>query len=235
MLQGMTSVRSATAVRARHRPWVAVLCVMINVLPARATVINFDDVTADFNGTEFPGNLYSARGVTFTRGSIPDAVAVGDAITLSDPQAILPIAGNFNSISEPNFAAPAFGQTPELLMAFSTPVTSVRLTSDDASPELPDVIRLLALAPGAGANQYTVLALAQGRDDAVAPPDNLLSVDLVCAPFSYALFQTPTESEGFDDLTFTPIPEPSALAMAMAALSAVAVVLRRRGRGPRTT
>ena len=171
MLQGMTSVRSATAVRARHRPWVAVLCVMIHVLPARATVINFDDVTADFNGTEFPGNLYSARGVTFTRGSIPDAVAVGDAITLSDPQAILPIAGNFNSISEPNFAA----------------------------------------------------------------PDNLLSVDLGGTPFSYALFQTTTESEGFDDLTFTPIPEPSALAMAMAALSAVAVVLRRRGRGPRTT
>ena len=56
-----------------------------------------------------------------------------------------------------------------------------RLTSDDASPELPDVIRLLALAPGAGANQYTVLALAQGRDDAVAAPDNLLSVDIVTA------------------------------------------------------
>jgi hypothetical protein len=185
-------------------------------------VVNFDNVVAAPAGTLFPGNTFGANGVTFTSGSIPNTVNVGDTISFSNPVNQMLVLGNPDCISPPNFAAAAdvFGVNNDILMSFSTPVTSVQLTSDDHPFESPDIIRLLALAPTANPNQFVVLALAEGLDNATMPPDNLLSVSFGGLPFSSALFQVTTEAEGFDDLTFvtvgsTAVPEPSSLLLCL--------------------
>jgi uncharacterized repeat protein (TIGR01451 family) len=169
---------------------------------------NFDDVSAGtFVGDPAAiksGNLFAQAGITFRTGDIPDSVIVGDVITLANPVDQFEIIGGPGqpAISLPNLAIARGGGAKDLLMSFATPVTSVSLTSDNFAPEAPDVIRLLALEPTGLPDQFRVLAVAQGFDDAVLPPDNLLSVNLGGASFSFALFQTTTEPEAFDDLTF---------------------------------
>jgi hypothetical protein len=54
----------------------------------------------------------------------------------------------------------------------------------------------------------------------------LLEVN-VPAGFSFAVFQTTTEQEGFDDLTFTALPEPGIMALVSVGL---ATFLARRAR-----
>lgn len=205
--------------------------------PARADliIVNFDSVVASPSGTLFPGNTFAASGVTFTSGSIPNTVNVGDTITFSNAVNQILILGNPDSISPPNFAAAAgvFGVANDVLMAFSTPVTSVQLTTDDNPFEAPDIVRLLALAPTANPNQFVVLAIAEGLDNATMPPDNMLSVSLGGVPFSFALFQVTTEAEGFDDLTFvtvtgTAVPEPSSLLLCLLGVGGVILIGRRR-------
>lgn len=190
--------------------------------PARADtiIVNFDNVAAF--PFPLPGDTFAGSGVTFTSGSIPDAVSVGDIITLAGPDNRLNVIGNTNSISPPNFVAASavFGTANDLLMSFSTPVASVQLTTDDTPVENPNVVRLLALAPAG--NQFEVLAIAEGLDHATSSPANLLSVSLGGTPFSFALFQVTTEGEGFDDLIFDTadsgapgvhVPEPASLVL----------------------
>jgi hypothetical protein len=212
----------------------AVLLLFASPRLALATLIDFDDVSVD--GTIgnspgiLPGNQYASRGVLFRTGSLTGTVSVGGTVTLippsippfapSDPIDEFEVIDTISSISSPNLAIARGGGLNDLLMIFTTPVTSVRLTSDDFPPSLgeaPDIIRLMALAPTSTPNQFTVLAFDEKLDNAVSSPDNLLSVTLGGTPFSYALFQVTTEQEGFDDLSFDPVravPEPPALALA---------------------
>lgn len=180
-----------------------------------ATIIGFDNVTADDPGILFPGDTFVADGVTFTSGVIPDLVAVNDVITLSSPDDQLVVIENSNNISPPNFAAASsvFGTEDDILMTFSTPITSLQLTTDAASPDGggADVVRLLALSPTGNPLEFLVLELAEGLDDATSAPANILSVTNGGTPFSHAIFQATTEAEGFDNLTFTAVPEPSTL------------------------
>jgi hypothetical protein len=177
---------------------------------AGLVTVNFDNVVASPSGTLFPGNTFAASGVTLTSGSIPDGVAVGDIITLSGPLDQIIIVGDAPSISPPNFAigAQVLGPANDVLLSFSTPVTSVQLTTDDAFPEIHggNLVRLLALASTSAPFQYQVLALAEALDNATCAPGNLLSVSLGGEPFSFALFQVTTEAEGFDDLAFVTAP-----------------------------
>jgi len=192
---------------------------------ANAVVVNFDGVAA---GSNLPGNLFSGSGVSFTTGTIPDLVALGDTITLSSPDPRFDIFGNPDAISLPNFAVPLGGGPNDLLISFTIPVTFVSVTSDDSPGEAPDVIRLLALAPTGLPNQFMVLALDSELDNAVSPPANLLSVSLGGSAFSFALFQTTTEQEGFDDLTFTPVPEPATLVLLLLGLAGLAALRHTR-------
>jgi PEP-CTERM motif-containing protein len=178
----------------------------------------------------YPGNQYAALGILFRTGSVTGNVAVGNTVTLDNSVDGFEVLGGPGqpAISPPNFAIPLGAGLNDLLMTFTTPVTSVQLTSDNY-PETPDVIRLIALAATPTPNQFTVLAFDQKLDDAVAPPDNLLSVNLGGAPFSYAAFEITTEQEEFDDLRFTPTPEPSTLVLAaLALLGPFAIGARRR-------
>jgi hypothetical protein len=182
---------------------------------AMAVVINFD-VPADPTGDK-PGNTYQAQGVVFsTLNSIPDAVDnVGETFTPSPFSSNFWFINNANAVSGCCFVAADDGGDRDLLMAFTTPVTSVQVATDDAGGEAPDVVRLLALRllPG---GDFEVLAVDSGFDDATTSPANLLSVSLG-TPFSYVLFQTTSEQEGFDNLAFAP--EPGSLALLGIALA----------------
>jgi PEP-CTERM motif len=127
-----------------------------------------------------------------------------------------------NNFPDPNYVF------YDLLLTFTTPVTSVNVTSDDFSPEAPDVIRLLALQATATPGQFNVLAFDQKTDDAVAPPANLLSVSLGGNSLSHALIEVISENEGFDNVTFTPIPEPATLWLLLA--GTLTMCCRRRPR-----
>ncbi len=196
-------------------------------------VINFDALSATSTGTLFPSTAFVANGVTFTSGSIPNSVVVGTVFTHSNIDEQFLVIGNNDSISPPNFAAASLvfsGAANDLLMSFATPITSLQLTTDDNPSEAPDFVRLLALEATGNLWEFRVLALAEGTDNATTPPGNLLSVDLQGTPFSFALFQTTTEPEGFDDLVFNTVPEPSALVLAALGILGMMACARRRAR-----
>jgi hypothetical protein len=181
---------------------------------ALPVTINFDDLPAVSDNLQ-SGATYSSLGVFIsTLNSIPDSVdSAGDAFVASFLSDTFWLISNDNSISPPNFAAATNGGPNEVLIFFATPVTSVDLQTDDAPGENPDVVRLLAVERLAGFN-FQVLAADSGLDNAVTAPDNTLHVDLGGTPFSYAVFQTTTEQEGFDNLQFNQVgevPEPTSL------------------------
>jgi hypothetical protein len=128
-------------------------------------------------------------------------------------------------VSPPNFAVATDGGFGDVFMSFASPITSLSLLTDDTGGEAADVVRLLALKSLGGGN-YEVIAVAVGSDDATTSPANLLEVN-VPAGFSFAVFQTTTEQEGFDDLTFTALPEPGIMALVSVGL---ATFLARRAR-----
>jgi hypothetical protein len=188
----------------------AMICLLLAASsPAVASpvIINFDDLAADdVIGNEvglYPGSQYVTAGVSLRTGRLLGTVEVGGIVTLDDPVDSFEILGGPGepAISPPNFAIPLNGSINDLLMMFPSPITSVSVTSDNYPGEWPDVIRLLALRPTGVPNQFQVLAVDEKLDDAIASPENLLTVDRGGLPFSYALFETTTEQEGFDDLT----------------------------------
>ncbi len=83
------------------------------------------------------------------------------------------------------------------------------------------MIRLIAVAPTGNPNEFQVIAVAEASDNATTSPGNLLSLTGL-PPFSFAIFQTTTEQEGFDNLNFTTVPEPGSYALLAIGLVALA-------------
>ena len=188
-----------------------------SVTQAGMVRIGFDELPADgIVGNSlgiYSGDHYASSGVLFRTGElVAGPSGTYDFINSVNSFEVLGGPGQ-PSISPPNFVTSLGAGTRDLLMIFTTPVTSVSLTSDNFFPETPDVIRLGALQATSTLNRFTLLGFDQKFDDAISPPGNLLSIGLNGMSFSYALFQVNTESEGFDDLTFTQVPEPTSITL----------------------
>jgi hypothetical protein len=172
--------------------------------PAHAPFINFDNLSAGVK----PGNVYANLGVTFSTCQFPKNVKLGSLLTpaLSRCTDGFQVLANNDAISLPNFAVAKGLGIRDVLMTFSKPVTYVELFSDKNPTEAADKIRLLALqrvSNGLPAGvQYKVVKIYESLDDRTGiAMNNLLAVGLP-QPFSAAVFQTTTEAEGFDNLTF---------------------------------
>jgi hypothetical protein len=200
------------------------------VFSASAAVINFDDITGSLTGTLAPGDVYQSQGITFSTGSAPDAMVVGTVFTLAEITPDFLVYSNTEAPSGFNSAGASQnpGDSKDLLMSFSTPVTSFSLRTDHAS-ETSDPVRLLALAATGNPNEYRVVAFVDGVDNATSAPADTLTLTLAntTTPFSYVLFQTFTESESLDDVTFQAVPEPSSAGL-LALAGVLGVASRRR-------
>ena len=113
--------------------------------------------------------------------------------------------------------------TGDILASQGVTFTSGTVNTDAVS--VGDTIRL-TFAP----HSFNVLALDEGSSDAASAPENLLSVGLGGAPFDYALFQvTGSGAEGFDDLTFSPVPLPATAWLFSIGLGVLWITARRHG------
>ena len=193
--------------------------------PAAATTLTFDDLApVDAN---YPSNQYGSLGVIIQSLVWNPAVdAVGETFTpilFADGFGVL---SNANSVSAPNFAVTqnVFIQPSGAFFSFSKPMHTLSLQTDDAT-EASDTVRLMALR-SIGGGLFEVIAVAAGSDAATTAPANTLSLFLPDG-FSFAVFATYTEPEGFDNLTF--VPEPTTMALLGSGLAA-AIVRRRHAR-----
>ena len=189
--------------------------------PASAVLIDFDNLAAGNQN----GNVLAASGVTFATGNIPNAIAAPFTFSNFDPNFSIFAS---SAVSQPNIAVALGGGSNDVLMSFSTPITAISVNSDSAPAEIADVIRLIAVAPTGNPNEFQVIAVAEAFDNATTSPGNLLSLAGL-PPFSFAIFQTTTEQEGFDNLNFTTVPQPGTYALLALGLIALGMMRRRGG------
>jgi hypothetical protein len=199
----------------------ALLALVGAAQPASAGFIDFDNLAPGNQN----GNVLAASGVTFATGNIPNAIAAPFTFSNFDPNFSIFAS---SAVSQPNIAVALGGGLNDVLMSFSTPITAISVNSDSAAAEVGDVIRLIAVAPTGNPNEFQVIAVAEAVDNATTSPGNFLSLAGL-PPFSFAIFQTTTEQEGFDNLTFTTVPEPGSYALLALGLVALGMMRRRGG------
>lgn len=77
-----------------------------------------------------------------------------------------------------------------------------------------------------GNNLFEIVAVASALDNEVVSPNNVLALNYA-AGFDAIVFETTTEQEGFDNLTFQAVPKPGKYLLSGAALIAIAGIRRK--------
>jgi hypothetical protein len=200
---------------AGKRILLAIACagLLLGVRDARATVLDFDEISGSLYGTLYDQDTYLGPGVRISSGSTQQApLQLGDVFTLGDPRTDFLVYRNTEAVSGFNTVGATGVPNPtdpnDILLTFASPVSFVSLRTDHAI-EAADVVQLLGLVPTGNPLEFRVTALFSALDDATAAPLDTLSLSST-AGFTYVLFQQTTDSETLDDLTFIPIPEPAA-------------------------
>ena len=204
----------------------AMCCGLTRSAEATTININFDELPPA--NLAYASGQYAGLGVTMQSLALSPAVdAVGETFAAAMVFDGFAVLSGDPAVSAPNFGATTnvFLQPSGLLFSFSTPVSFLSLQTDDAGGEAVDIVRLMALR-SLGGGMFEVIAVTFGSDAETTAPGNILSLSLPNG-FSYAMFATATEPEGFDNLTFTQTPEPATLALLGTGLL---VLARRRSR-----
>jgi hypothetical protein len=186
-------------------------------------VIDFDDQPVAGPVATTDGDVYSSLGISFASGDIPDAVNLGDVITLSNRTEQFSIISNTSPRSAPNFAGAEGLGLRDTLMTFSQRATSVSLDLDANFGEPADLVRLLGLQATGTPNSFRILAITEMLDNV----SSRVTINSTSSAFDAAIFQVTTETEGFDNLVVTSVPEPSS-AMGFATCAAIIAIGRRR-------
>jgi hypothetical protein len=207
------------------------LLIAAGAASAAPITINFDYSTDHVGGDgdglvlgSNPGAFYAGMGVLFDQVNGGATATGGQNLGTLSPGSgdFLMYRGN-GAVSEANYIYA--GGTNDLLMTFTQAVTSISVDIDIYQPESADDVRLAALVRN-GDGTYSVLAVS-----ATVADNPVSTITLTVAPgqsFLYAIFQSTTEQEGFDNLTFQVIPLPSAALMGTAGLAGLGFFSRRR-------
>lgn len=217
---------------------VAALAAAILVLPAPgagAAVVDFDDLPLALGANSLQtSGRYLGRGVRIqTVDNTTDALSVGDDFFMGAIRDNFILANRSASPSLPNLAfaneypdgvsGGLLNGSREMLFSFSSAVTRVALNTDlTGEGTVGDVVRLLALQD-LGGGMFRVVAATSALDNVTNLADSRMRVAFA-GGFTHAIFETTTEREGLDNLTY--VPEPASLLLIGA--GAVGFVSRRR-------
>jgi hypothetical protein len=172
-------------------------------------LINFDDPT--LAAGVHAGNIFLEDGLRITSCLAPDSIKTGKTITLTGLQPWIELWRYGWAVSAPNYVVALNAGTTDMLLSFTVPVTNVAIKLDFYPNEIKDKGRIAIVEPTTG-NSFEVLKIVEFTDENGVPPATSVAIDLDGTAFSYVLFQTLTELEGFDDLEFDttgPIPPPT--------------------------
>jgi len=99
--------------------------------------------------------------------------------------------------------------TGDLLVDFKTAVTGFSVLSDRYPGDGNDSLFVLGLTKDGNGN-FHVAELQSGSDGAVSGADNLYSLT---GTYQYVALVSTTEQEGWDNLSYQPVPEPATMAV----------------------
>lgn len=180
---------------------------------SNAAFLDFDSLSSGANASN------AVPGVTITTGTITDSVSVGlnfSWIENFDGFHVYTDAGTAWSGANVAYAE----GTQDILMSFDQAAFGLSLLSDRYPNDGNDVIRLIGLT-SMGGGIFQIEEIFETTDGFTDGVGNTLSL---AGTYSHVIFQSTTEQEGFDSVSYQAVPEPGTLA----ALGLGIAALRRR-------
>lgn len=211
------------------------VALLLSPAGAGAAVTDFDDLALAPNANSLQASgRYQGQGVRIqTVDDTTDALSVGDDFFMGAIRDNFIVANRATSPSLPNLAfaneypngvsGGLVNGSREMLFTCGSPVTKVALNTDLTNEgAVGDVVRLLALQD-LGGGMFRVVAVTSALDNVTTLADSRVKVAFA-GGFTHAIFETTTEREGLDNLTY--VPEPASMLLIGAGV--VGLVSRRR-------
>jgi hypothetical protein len=171
-----------------------------------AATLNFDDL-----GTGAQSGSYHGIEISYYNASVGGngySFSAGDTLdTASATSGFYTYTDSGTAWSGSNVAYnPGTG---DLLVDFKSAVTGFSVLSDRYPNDGNDALFVLGLTRDGNGN-FHVAEAKSGSDGAVNGADNLYSLT---GTYQYVALVSTTEQEGWDDLTYQPVPEPTTMAV----------------------